>query len=504
MPPILQQMETKPMRFAERAALIALIALLAAAHPASAITIEIVNRNAIGTGFGDTSPAIPAAGPNGATTLGEQRLAVIGRAAEIWSQRLRSTGNVPVRVSVQMVAQPCGDEGTTLASAGPVDLAANFPNAPRANTAYPIALANALANNDLVPERDDIIANFNISIDAGCSTTSVGWWYGIDPSVPVPSDRIALLPVALHELAHGLGFSAQVNLDTGQFPGSSPPVWLNYLYDNETMRHWRTMIAAERVASARNDPHLVWSGTSVNRRSGSYLTGAPALKIDLARGLRDDITELGMAQFGAAYPDAPLSARVIRVNDGVAGQADGVSGTFHDGCEYPYRNGARFAGRIALVDRGLCAFVDKARFAQQHGAIAVIVVNNQDGAPPGMAGADASITIPVVSVTQADGSRLKRALLRPQLIVSLGQTDELAGVAQGCVRMYGPSEAEPGSSVSHFHRAAFPDLLMEPSVSRNLYDDTDLTPWLLQDVGWGLDVVFDPLPPNPCAIAPLP
>jgi len=410
---------------------------------------------------------------------------------------------------VQMIDQACGDEGTTLASAGPVDLAANFANAPRVNTAYHIALANALAGTDLVPSRDDINANFNISIDAGCSAASVGWWYGLDPSTPVPADRISLLSVALHELAHGLGFSAQVNLATGQFPGSAPPVWLSHLYDLETMKHWRSMTAAERIVSAGNDPDVVWTGNRVNGRSRLFLTGAPALKFAMARGRDDEITDLGMAQFGAPFPDAPLSARVVLTHDGVLGTADGAVGTVDDGCEFPWRNGNRMAGHIALVDRGLCAFVDKVRHAQQHGALAVIVVNNQDGPPPGMAGADPSITIPVVSVTREVGARMKRSLLRPQLRATFGATDGLAGVENGCLRMYAPSVVEPGSSISHFHRAAFPDLLMEPSVSRGLFDDVDLTTSLFEDIGWrviraGNGIGTPPPLADTCVSIPLP
>src|SRR5690606_27942943 len=169
-----------------------------------------------------------------------------------------------------------------------------------------------------------------------------------------------------------------------------------------TMKHWRSMTPAERIVSARNDPHLVWTGRSVNRFSSLELTGAPALRYGPTRDRIDDLTDLGLAQFGAAFPTSPLSGHVIAVNDGIAAASGDAAGTVHDGCEFPFRNGARLAGRIALVDRGLCPFVDKARHAQRHGAIAVIVANNVDGAPPGMAGSDPEITIPVVAVTRND------------------------------------------------------------------------------------------------------
>lgn len=69
-------------------------------------------------------------------------------------------------------------------------------------------------------------------------------------------------------------------------------------------------------------------------------------------------------------------------------------------------------GKIAMVYRGTCNFSSKALAAQNAGAIAVIVVNNIPGAPVGMgAGVDgASVTIPVVMISQADG-----ALIHAQL-----------------------------------------------------------------------------------------
>jgi hypothetical protein len=76
------------------------------------------------------------------------------------------------------------------------------------------------------------------------------------------------------------------------------------------------------------------------------------------------------------------------------------------------------AGKIALVDRGICSFASKAQNAQNAGAIGVIIVNNVVAAsPPGMGGTAAGITIPVLSVTQADG-----ALIRAQLASGVNVT----------------------------------------------------------------------------------
>jgi alpha-tubulin suppressor-like RCC1 family protein/subtilisin family serine protease len=77
------------------------------------------------------------------------------------------------------------------------------------------------------------------------------------------------------------------------------------------------------------------------------------------------------------------------------------------------------SGRIALVDRGICTFVDKLRQVQAAGAIAAIVVNNVPGPPITMGGTATDVTIPGVMIGQADGDLLK-AQLNSNLTVRLG------------------------------------------------------------------------------------
>jgi hypothetical protein len=50
-------------------------------------------------------------------------------------------------------------------------------------------------------------------------------------------------------------------------------------------------------------------------------------------------------------------------------------------------NGAQIAGHIALIDRGTCTFVDKAKRAQDAGAIAVIIGTTPRALRPGWPGA---------------------------------------------------------------------------------------------------------------------
>jgi hypothetical protein len=82
---------------------------------------------------------------------------------------------------------------------------------------------------------------------------------------------------------------------------------------------------------------------------------------------------------------------------------DNAGGT-SDGCVAPL-NGATMKGKIVVIRRGTCTFVVKVKAAQNAGAIAVIVVNNAEGEIT-MSGADGSIVIPAISVTQEVGESL--------------------------------------------------------------------------------------------------
>lgn len=116
------------------------------------------------------------------------------------------------------------------------------------------------------------------------------------------------------------------------------------------------------------------------------------------------------AAFGAQT--FTLTANVTLVNDG--------TGTVTDGCTAM----SGLTGRIALIDRGSCTFAVKARNAQAAGAVGVIIANNAAGGPPFL-GPDASVTtvtIPALSVTQADGNALKGNLMSGTVSVTMTGT----------------------------------------------------------------------------------
>ena len=107
----------------------------------------------------------------------------------------------------------------------------------------------------------------------------------------------------------------------------------------------------------------------------------------------------GTASFGAQSYN--VTADVVLADDGTA--------TVTDACQ-PLTN--TVTGKIVLVDRGTCAFTAKAGNVQMAGGVGMIVANNAAGTtPPGMGGTDTTITIPAMSLTQADGATLKSQLM---------------------------------------------------------------------------------------------
>jgi hypothetical protein len=74
--------------------------------------------------------------------------------------------------------------------------------------------------------------------------------------------------------------------------------------------------------------------------------------------------------------------------------------------------------------------------------------------------------------------------------------------SNGQVQMYTPNPYRPGSSVSHYNTAAFPNLLMEPSINAGLPLTLDLTRQQMRDIGWYRDADNDLVPDNITNVSP--
>ncbi|MEV7431419.1 MULTISPECIES: M4 family metallopeptidase [unclassified Nocardioides] len=100
--------------------------------------------------------------------------------------------------------------------------------------------------------------------------------------------------------------------------------------------------------------------------------------------------------------DGPITGQVVAPTD-----AEEEGGTTTDGCS-PYADASAAAGKIVLVDRGLCTFVEKAQVAKAAGAKAVIIGNREE-APIGFTDADKSLP-PTVSIGLTDRETIRKTL----------------------------------------------------------------------------------------------
>ncbi len=465
-------------------ALLALLALVVVSSTAfGAASIVIQNNDAAGVGFNDPTPVAPIGG-NPGTTLGQQRLNAFQFAANIWGATLTSTSTITILSTWEPL--PCASTSAVLGSAGASEIWHGFAGAPFGNTWYGSALANALSGADLNPATSEIRARVNINLgNTGCMEGS-HWYYGLDNN---HGTNINLVTVLLHEFAHGFGFQTFTNastgaqLDTGDGSGPLPSVYDRFLFDNTTGKSWPAMTNAERQASAVNTNNLAWSGSHVTMDVPNVLGGSPRLKVNSPASIAGNY-QVGTAAFGPALSSPGITGNAVQALD----PADSSGPSTTDACS-PFTNAASVSGKIALVDRGVCLFVTKVKNAQDAGAIGVIVADNVAGPVAGMGGADDTITIPSVRITQTNGNTLKA-----QLAAGVNATLDVdpsvrSGADQaGRALLFTPNPFESGSSVSHWDSSAFPNQLMEPDINSNLTHSVtppqDLTFSLLRDIGW--------------------
>lgn len=451
--------------------------LLAASVTASAGTgkIIIVNVDAPGVGLNDLTPAQPAGG-NPGTTLGQQRLNVYEKAAARWTTMLDT--NVDILVEASFASLPCDDNGIVLGQAGPKSVRRDFANAPLPGVWYPIALANKFAGNDLSVGLADVAMTFNSALDtASCGGTS-NWYYGFDGNEGIHSDFYV---VALHELAHGLGFAGATRAPA--FRDNLPSVFDVHTFDRSAGLRWDQMSEQQRDLSLTNTGNVVWNGPNVSSFLQRYLQPVTMLAITepaiVARNY-----DIGTASFGPLATSTAISGRVVRATD--AATTEGP--TTFDGCT-AFSNADAIRGNVAMIDRGSCTFVVKSRNAQAAGAVGVLIVDNSRTTcyPPGMSGDAADVTIPVFSISANDGDALKTQLTAGAPMSGALRRDptQLAGASkEGQMRLYAPCTDEPGSSIHHWDVVASPSLLMEPAVNSDQLLNVDLAQFLMYDIGW--------------------
>ena len=165
------------------------------------------------------------------------------------------------------------------------------------------------------------------------------------------------------------------------------------------------------VASAGNSadrPFIVGSPSSA---LGAISVAQTSLPDDLQWAIQPSVGPAitnAVLQSWSPAPTAVISAGLARPTD-----AGGIGCSPDAFANFP-------AGSVALISRGTCNISDKAVFAQQAGAIAVIIYNNAPGDPPSFSfGSAVPVTVPTLSISQAAGQALVAALTSGSVSVTI-------------------------------------------------------------------------------------
>ena len=173
---------------------------------------------------------------------------------------------------------------------------------------------------------------------------------------------------------------------------------------------WPQYPTAQAATRLVNRGMVVVASIGNSGTSGLYAASAPGLGSKV----------IGVASFDNSHITTPRSFTIspddrrVAYNQATAAPTAPTAGTFPmartgtqasaaDACNAVAPAPGSLTGRIALIRRGTCGFHEKARNAQAAGAIAVVIYNNVPGIQNITVAGVPAITIPVVSISQADG-----------------------------------------------------------------------------------------------------
>lgn len=256
-----------------------LVAALLPAPGESAAFIHVVVEDPPGIGFNDPLP-FDAVGGNNASSLGEARLRALEMAASVWAGQLQS----PVTIEIAARWEPLGGSpsGARFGTGDREGVFKDFAGAPLAATWYPSALANKLAGDDLDGgTAPDARLVFNLDVDGDYALGSNRFYYGLD-GAPPPGD-VSFLHVALHQIAHALGFRSELDRTTGEKLLGLDDVFITQIERvGASPPDLPSMTAAERLAALQSGSELRWVGPAVTSSSGFLTAGAdPGGRVEL-------------------------------------------------------------------------------------------------------------------------------------------------------------------------------------------------------------------------------
>ena len=252
---------------------------------------------------------------------------------------------------------------------------------------------------------------FTPGVDIRASTTAPGVFDRTFDVAVAPLSTPDQSMAALTQLFYTTNFLHDYWYDSGFNEGAGNAQDSNYGRGGEEGDHLRAEGQDKALGPpvSRNNANMSTPADGESPRMQMFLWTASESSLAVGAPINGNFFA-GSAAFGAQTFD--LTGELVLGDDGVP--------VVTNACE-PITNNV--TGKIVLVDRGTCGFVVKAARVQQAGGIGMIVANNAANAsPPGMAGADPTVTIPCQSTTLENGNALKAALANGPVSVHMIRT----------------------------------------------------------------------------------
>jgi hypothetical protein len=271
------------------------------------------------------------------------------------------------------------------------------------------ATSTSVGNN--VHAYADLVAPDGLSAgDVVASLTSPGTFdLPYDPTLP-PDTSNAQIQGSAAQLFYVTNFLHDWFYDAGFDEISGNPQHDNY---GRGGRGNDPILAEAQDYSGRNNSDAQTPGDGSPPRIQMYVfsgTSAASLVVSVPAALAGT-KDVGIASWGQDQFD--LSGDVVVGDDGQGADA-------RDGCE-PITNNV--TGKIVLVHRGLCSFVQKAQNVEAAKGIGVLIANvpasAQPTVPPILGGTASNVNIPALGLALADGQALETAALAGTVTVEM-------------------------------------------------------------------------------------
>ncbi len=261
--------------------------------------------------------------------------------------------------------------------------------------------------NNVWAKEDNEGNNSNSSFSPD-GTSALNFDYALDFVVsPLDYQEAAITNLFyLNNMMHDIWFHHGFDEASGNFQTTN---YTNLGFGNDFV------FADAQDGSGFNNANFGTPPDGFNPRMQMFLWSPPGsnanARVDIQNGSLAGIYDGVGATFGEQLSSVPITSNVVLAVD---------TGTdIYDACE-AITNTAALNGNIAVIRRGTCQFGSKVLAAENAGAIATIVVNNQPGNAIAMGpGVDGNlVSIPSLMLPQATGEALITALINGENITA--------------------------------------------------------------------------------------